>query len=71
MSEGQDIISLIVNHWEVIFLYVFKYLKDIDTKLDILHIDNASTKVEIENIKKWVTTLEQDFKNCNKCDLKK
>jgi hypothetical protein len=68
--ENSPIISFIAEYWQFIFLYVFKYLKDIDNKLDTLHIDNAVSKTtvqhvedEIKELKGWIKRLETDMKS--------
>ena len=67
--ENSPIISFIAEYWQFIFLYVFKYLKDIDRKLDTLHTDNEVSKNtvkhmenEISEIKGWIKRLENDIK---------
>jgi len=53
-----EIVNFLMDNWEFIFLLVFKYLKDIDDKLDLLHTDNAVKQNEIQNLKNSVTELK-------------
>jgi len=63
--EHTTLIDIIMNYWQMVFLYAFKYLKDIDSKLDILHTDNKVNKndikhleAEINGLKGWIQRVE-------------
>lgn len=65
MNEVHPIIAFFIEYWQFIFLYAFKYLRDIDKKLDTLHTDNQikETKInhleqEIKDLKVWIQRVE-------------
>lgn len=71
MIENQTL-NFLIENWEFIFLYVFKYLKDIDFKLDTLHIDNKEKEVKINHIEKdidelkgWIQRVESECSKKN------
>ena len=53
-----EVLNFLLDNWEFIFLLVFKFLRDIDSKLDLLHTDNAVKQNEIDNLKDKVDKLE-------------
>jgi hypothetical protein len=53
-----EVLNFLLENWEFIFLLVFKFLRDIDSKLDKLHIDNAVKHTSISNLEKRVDKLE-------------
>jgi len=44
--DHSPILDFIVNYWQFVFLYVFKYLKDISETMRKLEIDIAILKTE-------------------------
>lgn len=62
-SDPQRAINFLFEHWEVIFLYVFKYLADIKELLHTLHKDNAVQDTEIKHLKKEITDLKDWIKS--------
>ena len=72
------ILELLVNYWYIGFLFLIRiayvtsgkallHLSSIDEKLTLLHTDNEVQKSEISNIKKWISSLEHDLKECARC----
>ena len=53
-----EVLNELAQYWEVVFLYIFKYLKDIDNKLDLLHTDNAVKDNKITNLERDITELK-------------
>lgn len=57
-AEQQNMISALFEHWQVIFLYAFKYLADIKELLNTLHKDNAVQDTEIKHLKNEISDLK-------------
>ena len=60
-----EVLNFLIENWEFIFLLVFKFLRDIDNKLDKLHIDNAIKHTSISNLEKRVDKVEERVFNGN------
>ena len=39
MNEGHNILEIILNNWQIVFLYIFKYLNDMSQHLKRLELD--------------------------------
>ena len=69
MNEKITLFSFIAEYWQIVFIYVFKYLKDIKDSLALLHTDNAVKENKIENLeqdiielKGWIKRVEDRIK---------
>ena len=62
-QEQQNLLSVLLEYWQVIFLYAFKYLADIKELLNTLHKDNAVQDNEIIHLKNEITEIKTWLKN--------
>jgi len=69
MNENITLFSFVAEYWQVVFIYIFKYLKDIKLSLELLHTDNAvkenkilNLEEDIKELKGWIKRVEDRIK---------
>ena len=57
--EEHTVMSFIAQYWQFVFLYVFKYLKDMNETLRKLEIDIAVIKTENETLRRRASDFSE------------